>query len=192
MINSRNERLAADYRDMLKIQNRPYLSWIATKGEPPCAEEYLLTVKVRTYALRAESGIYTVGAIQGCVIRMTLWDSYPHVAPSMKMLSIPPAFHPDWYSKGTYCPSEPWSPDASLKDHVKNMIASLMYDPAFINTSAPANYKALDWYMKNRGSGGLFPSDSVELTENEPDEVEAARKAALGFSEIIDSWSCRG
>ena len=35
MPQNRNERLAADFADMLTIQDRPYLSWIATKGELP-------------------------------------------------------------------------------------------------------------------------------------------------------------
>ena len=50
MPQNRNERLAADFADMLTIQDRPYLSWIATKGELPYAQEYLLTIKLRTYA----------------------------------------------------------------------------------------------------------------------------------------------
>lgn len=186
---NRNERLASDFREMLKIQDRPYLSWIAVKGDLPYAEEYLLTVRIRTYALSAENGEYRVGAIRRCTVKVTLRDSYPHVAPHIKMLSLPPVFHPNWYSKGAYCPNQPWDPAESLKDHIKTMIASLGYAPSLIETDAPANYKALEWYRKNRDDPSLFPSDTTELTENSPEERAAAEKAAESFDEIIDSWS---
>ncbi len=191
MCDSREARLAADYREMLRIQDQPYCSWIATKGELPCAEEYLLTVKLRTYALTAQDGRYTVGTLHECTVRVTLWDSYPHVAPSVRMLSLPPVFHPDWYSKGTYCSSQPWREDSSLKDYVMRMIGTLRYDPSLIGTDSPANYKALDWYMKRRDDPGLFPSDPTELTENTDEEAAAPEKAAGTFTEIIDSWAVR-
>lgn len=174
---------------MLKIQDRPYLSWIVTKGEPPCAEEYLLTVRLRTYVLTAESGRYIVSATDRCTVKVTLWDSYPHVAPNVRMLSIPPVFHPDWYSKGTYCPSEPWHPETSLKDYVMRMLGTLTYEPSLIDTAAPANYKALDWYLKNRDNGSLFPCGRTELTENNPQEIAAAEKAAAALEDIVDSWT---
>lgn len=188
MCENRNERLAADFLEMLKLQNRPYLFWIAVKGEPPYAEEYLLTVRLRTYALSNLSGRYTVGTIPECTIKVTLWDSYPNTAPNIRMLNIPPVFHPCWYSKGAYCPTEPWRPETSLKDYVKRMLRTLIYDPTLIDTDAPANYKALDWYLKNRGDASLFPSDKAELTENTPKETAALEKAAISFDEIIDIW----
>ena len=188
MSQSRNERLAADYRGMLAIQDRPYLSWIATKGELPYAEEYLLTVRVRTYVFSQKGRACTVGAIRQCTIRLTLWDSYPHMAPHVKMLSIPPVFHPDWFSKGAYCPPVPWREEDSLKDYVIRMIRTLQYDPSLIETASPANYKALDWYMKNRDNTALFPCDTTPLTENSPDERAAAEQAAAAMGEIVDSW----
>ena len=187
MPENRNDRLAADYREMLKIQDCPYLSWIVTKGEPPYAEEYLLTVRLRTYVLRADHGAYQVGAAHRCTIRITLRDSYPHTAPHIRMLSIPPVFHPDWYSKGSYCSPEPWRPEHSLKDHVLRMLSSLRYDPALIGSGAPANYKALEWYEKQKDNAGLFPSDMTELTENSPEETLAAEEAAASFGEIINN-----
>ena len=190
MSESRYDRLASDYREMLKLQDRPYLSWIVTKGEPPYAEEYLLTVRLRSYVLSTEPGRYIVGTAERFFVKITLWDSYPHVAPNIRMLSIPPVFHPNWYSKGTYCPCERWRPEDSLKDHVKRMLGTLAYDPALMDTVAPANYKALDWYLKNRENASLFPSDPTELTENTPREVAAAEKAAL-FGGIVDSWPRR-
>lgn len=192
MHNSRNDRLAQDYREMMKIQERPYLSWIATKGDLPCAEEYLLTVGIRTYVYCAKAGVHTVGAIRRCMIRVTLRDSYPNVAPYIKMLDLPPVFHPDWYSKGTYCSREPWSPDISLKDFILRMIASLQYDPALIRTDAPANYKALDWYLKNKDDPALFPSDTTPLTENSAEETAAIESAANAFGEIVDRWTTGG
>ncbi len=187
MSESRNDRLSSDYREMMKIQDRPYLSWIATKGELPCVEEYLLTVKLRTYALSVRSGVHTVGVIDRCVIRITLWDSYPAVAPYVRMLNLPPVFHPDWYSKGTYSPHTPWDPATSLKDFVAGMLKTLRYDPERIDTTAPANYKALDWFMKNRDNDKLFPSDTTVLSENTQEEIDAIEKSGA-FDEIVDSW----
>ncbi len=188
MPNPREERLAADYRDMLKIQNRPYCTWIVTKGEPPYAEEYLLEIRLRSYILSATRDRYIVKAADRWMIKVELWDSYPNVAPNIRMLSIPPVFHPDWYSKGTYCSPEQWSPESSLKDYVKRMIGAVRYDPALINSEYPANYKALEWFMKNRDNDSLFPSDTAELTENTPEEIEAIEKAILRDDDIIDSW----
>ena len=188
MNENRNERLARDYREMLKIQNRPYLSWIATKGEPPYAEEYLLTIDLRSYALSTDRGKYIVGAISRCVVRVTLWDSYPHVAPNIRMLNLPPVFHPDWYSKGGYCSSEPWREDCSLKDHILRMLGTIRYEPGLMETVSPANYKALDWYMKRREDTALFPSDPTELTENTPEEAIALEQTSLPFDEIIDEF----
>lgn len=191
MTESINERLKYDYHEMMMIQNRPYLSWTVTKGEPPYAREYLLTADLRTYALTAQPNSYTVGTLRRCIIKVTLWDSYPRVAPNIRMLNIPPVFHPDWYSKGTYSPSVRWSRDESLKDYIKRMLGSLIYQPSLISSDAPANYKALDWYLKHRGNGSLFPSDLTELTENSPEEAAALEKAAADFDEIVDSWSFR-
>ena len=57
MPNNRRDRLAQDFREMLKLQARPYLSWIATKGELPYAQEYLLTIKLRTYVFCSKTNI---------------------------------------------------------------------------------------------------------------------------------------
>ena len=191
MADSRKERLAFDYREMLKIQNRPYLSWIAAKGEMPYVQEYLLNVRLRTYVFSAAKGKCTVGAIRRCTIRVTLWDSYPDTAPYICMLDIPPVFHPEWYSKGTYCPSEPWRREDSLKDHILRMLDGLRYGPSLTDTDTPANFKAQDWYRKNRENTALFPSDQTQLTENTPEEIDAAEKALDPFKEIVDSWTTR-
>lgn len=188
MPKNRKERLAADYREMLKIQNRPYLSWMVTKGELPYAEEYLLTVKLRTYVLSVQSGRYTVSAVDRCTVKVTLWDSYPQIAPNIKMLSIPPVFHPDWYSKGTYCSGEPWNPETSLKDYLLRMLSALTYEPSRMMSEAPANYKALEWVQKNRDNALWFPSDKTVLTENTGEELAALEKAAALSDEIVDSW----
>lgn len=180
MPDNRTDRLAADYRDMLKIQDRPYLSWIVTKGEPPCAREYLLDVRIRSYALSSEGDRFFIGAKERWTVKVTLWDSYPVAAPSVRMLDIPPVFHPSWYSKGSYCPSEPWRPDCPLKDFVLRMLSTLRYDPSQIETETPANYKALDWYKKRRGDTALFPSDAAALTEN------AGANAAAPFESVVD------
>lgn len=116
-----------------------------------------------------------------------LWDSYPKLAPNTKMLNMPPVFHPNWYSKGTYCPSERWSEDSSLIDYVKRMLGTLTYDPLLIETRSPANFKAAAWFKKMRDHDELFPSDPVELTENAPDEI--TEKDQLGA--IIDSWEIK-
>ena len=187
----RNERLRADFYDMLSLQDRPYLSWTATKGDPPCAEEYLLDIGLRSYALSADHGRYTVGVIRGCTVKVTLWDSYPETPPYVKMLTIPPVFHPCWYSKGVYCPPRKWHADRSLKDYILEMLRTLRYDPELIESEAPANYKALEWYTRHKGDTTLFPSDRTELSENSPQEAAVYEKAALSFDEIVDSWGVR-
>ena len=189
MAEDRNVRLERDYREMLKIQDRPYLSWVASKGELPYAEEYLLTVKVRTYVFSAKQRVCRVGAVHRCTVRVTLWDSYPQVAPYVKMLSLPPVFHPNWFSKGTYCPPQPWHKEDSLKDYVKQLIRTLQYEPSLIETEAPANYKALDWYLKHRGNTELFPCDGTQLTENDADTAAEIDRIARFPEEIVDQWT---
>lgn len=189
MQGSRDERLARDFREMLKIQDRPYLSWVAVKGAPPYAEEYLLTVKLRYYALCEDRENYIVKAVSDCIIKVTLWDSYPAVAPNIRMLNYPAVFHPDWYSKGTYCPSQPWDPDCSLKEFILGMLSSLICAPGLAVSDTPANYKAADWYQNNRENSSLFPADHTALDENDPAQTAAAEKAALSFGETADSWA---
>ena len=183
----RNERLERDYREMLKIQDRPYLSWVCVKGEPPRVSEYLLTVRLRTYALRASSDGYTVGVIRCCTIKVSLWDSYPQVAPNIRMLSYPPVFHPCWYSKGAYCPPTPWDPACTLKDYMMQMLRTLVYDPSVSDPAAPANYKALDWYQQHRDDPAWFLCDQTALTENDPDTIAALERAAICFDEVVDT-----
>lgn len=179
----RNDRLERDYREMLTIQNQPYLSWIAVKGDLPYAEEYLLTVRVRTYVFSMREKQCSVGAIRECTVKVTLWPSYPYVAPDIRMLSIPPVFHPAWYSRGVYCSPIPWQPDSSLKEYVRQMIRTLIYAPDLIDEISPANYKALDWYRKHRDNSAWFPSDTIELTESPAAEPD------LAFPEVVDSWT---
>ena len=186
----RSERLSKDYEEMLRLQDTPYLSWIAVKGAPPFAEEYLLTVRLRSYALSATRGRYLVSELNGCTVKVSLWDSYPRIAPQIRMLSFPPVFHPNWYSKGTYCPPQAWRPDDSLKDYVLRMLGTLKYDPTLIETKAPANYKALEWYEKHRENQAWFPSDNTALTENSDEQV-AALKAAVSSGKVIDNWANR-
>ena len=187
MQGNRNDRLAADFYEMLKIQDRQYLSWIASKGEPPYAEEYLLTVRLRTYALSTVNGAYTVGAIDKCVVKISLWGSYPQVAPDIRMLNIPPVFHPCWYSKGTYCPAEPWRAEDSLKDHVLKMLMTLKYEPSAADIVSPANYKALEWFSRNRDKTEWFPSDATELSENSPEGTAALKESVGRFEETVDT-----
>ena len=186
MPTEREKRLASDYREMLKIQDQPYLSWIATKGDLPYAEEYLMTIRIRTYVFNMKDKVCTVGVMRACTVKMTLWPSYPITPPDIRMLNIPPVFHPDWYSKGVYCSPVQWHAEDSLKDYVKTMIATLRYDPDLIETASPANYKALDWYLKHRDDPSLFPSDTTELTENSG-EIRDTENAA--FAEIVDQWT---
>lgn len=186
-MNKRNERLKADFYDMLALQDRPYISWTAIKGEPPYVEEYLLNIRLRTYAIRAQSGKYTVGVINNCAVTVTLRDSYPDVAPYIRMPGFPPVFHPAWYSKGVYCPAERWRPEESLKEHIGTMLGTLMYEPTLAELDIPANYKALEWYIKNRDNAALFPSDHTQLTENSPEQIAALEKAAFSFEETVDT-----
>lgn len=188
MAENRNERLEKDFGEMLKLKNRPYLDWMVIKGEPPCAEEYLLRIKLRTYVFRAKNGKCTVGAVSHSTIKVTLRDSYPDTAPYVTMLDIPPIFHPDWYSKGTYCPIDAWTPDTSLKDFILRMLRTLQYDPSLIKEELPANYKALEWFIKNRDTSSLFPSDTTVLTENSEEETAAMQSASAPFDEIVDTW----
>lgn len=191
MMTDRQKRLEQDYREMLRIQDRPYLSWIVTKGELPYAEEYLLSVRLRSYALSVISDRYVVSEADRFTVKVTLWDSYPRVAPNIRMLSIPPVFVPAWYSKGTYCPPELWRVDISLKEYVKQMLRTLQYAPDVIDSKAPANYKALSWYRKHKEDASIFPSDITELSENTDERVAALERAALIPAREIDSWPIR-
>lgn len=154
---TRRLRLKSDYEEMKKIQNQSYVSWVVSKGVAPYVEEYLLTIKVRTY--------YAPGkTMNTCKVQITLPTDYPYSAPSAKMISEPLVYHPHWFLSGSYCPGS-WGVSESLLRFTEKMIETLQNNPDRINPSSPANKEAMAWYLKNKNNKSLFPSDTTKLTE---------------------------
>lgn len=149
-------RIASDYKEMCRIATSPIISWVATKGKAPYVEEYVLTIKVRTY-----SGPDKV--MNQCKVRVTLPPDYPQRAPLTRMEGVL-VFHPNWFINGTYCcGSYPLS--ESLGNYVLRMIRSLQYDPQVTNPNPrdAANPDAIKWYLNNKHNKKMFPSDKQSL-----------------------------
>ena len=144
-------RIKTDYEEMLTIPANPVLSWKATKGIAPYIEEYLLTIKVRTYSAPGK-------IMNECKVRVSIPENYPTVAPVAYMEGTK-VFHPNWFTSGKYCGGLN-HPTESLKSYIMRMIQTLQYDPAITNPRSPANPEANSWFLKNKH---LFPSDKQPL-----------------------------
>lgn len=148
----RKIRLKSEYEEMKMIQNTPYLSWEAVKGEPPYIEEYLLDVHLRTYCAPEKT-------IEGFKVKITLPKDYPYSPPVLKQVSEPLIFNPEWflsgvYSIGCHCPSNP------LVRVIEMMLYTTQYSEEYIDINSPCNMEALKWYLNNKDNKDLFPSDS--------------------------------
>ena len=150
-------RIASDYNEMCQIARSPMVSWTATKGEAPYVEEYLLTIKVRTY-----SGPNKI--MNSCKVRITLPANYPQVKPVTKMEGTL-VFHPNWFTDGGYCCGD-YRPKESLGNYVVRLIETLQYNRQITNEKSAANQTANRWYLNNRGNKDLFPSDKQPLPDN--------------------------
>lgn len=147
-------RIATDYKEMCRIATSPMVSWVATKGKAPYVEEYVLTIKVRTY-----SGPDKV--MNQCKVRITLPPNYPQNAPETRMEGVL-VFHPNWYKSGKYCCGK-YASSESLGNYVLRMIQSLQYDPQITNPNSAANPDAKTWYLNNKHNKKMFPSDKQPL-----------------------------
>ena len=144
-------RLENDYKEMRRIANSPMVSWVAEKGKAPYVEQYLLTIKVRTY-----SGPGKI--MEQCKVRISLPTDYPKVAPNTEMIGTV-VYHPNWWENGRWCCGT-YKMTESLGNYVVRLIQTLQFDPVVTNPSSPANRDAKDWYLKNKE---LFPSDHQPL-----------------------------
>ncbi len=149
----RERRLESDYKEMLKIRSCPNIKWEITKGKAPYVEEYLITLKIRTYKSKEQT-------MDSCKVRVTLSDQYPKVAPNIVMLD-PKIFHPNWYESGRFCPGK-FLPSESLGSLVIRMIRTIQFDSMVTNPNSPANRDAASWYENNINKG-IFPTDNTEL-----------------------------
>ena len=158
----RQLRLANDYREMCNVRG-PMIAWRATRGVPPHVEAYELTVEVRSITGSGPS--YR----QRHLLTLELPASYPDAAPSMRMLTSPPPFHPNWWPDGRWCHGS-WDFSEGLGHYTVRMIRALRFDPEITNPNSPANGPANAWYQSQARSG-LFPSDSQPL----PDPTTSSR-----------------
>ena len=152
----RKTRLAAAYKDMQSFTGQRYIEWKAIKGTAPYIEEYLLTIKVRTYYDKDKT-------MDQCQVQISFPASFPSQAPSVQIVSSRLVYHPHWFRDGKYCPGS-WSPVESFEVFIKRMIMTLQNEPTLINPDSPANSDAMRWYLANKTNKRLFPSDHQELS----------------------------
>ncbi len=154
----RNMRLEAAYKDIQKFKGQKYIEWEAAKGTAPHVEEYLMTIRVRTYCGKGKT-------MDSCKVRVSFPDNYPQQPPNVKMVSSPLVYHPHWFKEGDYCPGSWWIGE-TFENYIKRMIMTLQNDPSMVNEKglSAANREAMDWYWANRNNRDLFPSDHQELS----------------------------
>ncbi|MCR4723672.1 MAG: hypothetical protein K5629_07875 [Eubacteriales bacterium] len=151
----RRIRLKNDYLEMKLIDESPLVDVSVTGGEEPYADEYLLTINVRTYCGQNEM-------MDSCQVRITLSEDYPRNAPFAFMEGQPKAYNPVWFKNGKWCSGDFWNASESLGHFVIRLLQSLQFDPAVVNPARPANQEAYKWYKKNPR---LFPCDVQPLPE---------------------------
>jgi ubiquitin-protein ligase len=153
-------RLSNDYKEMLRLRGS-IIVWKAVRGTPPIVEEYEVTINVRT--------IFGIDLSRrpsyrsSSVVRLSLPNEYPAVAPHIGMITIPPPFHPNWFTNGSWCYGT-WNPAESLGNFISRMIKTLQFDPLITNPDSPANREATTWYLENKNSG-FFPCDRQVLPD---------------------------
>lgn len=149
-------RLRNDHREMENIRG-PLIAWEPISGEEPFVDAYDVTVNVRT--------IIGPGPDYRDVhrIRVELPGSYPLSPPSIRMITRPQPFHPNWFGDGRWCYGS-WDFTESLGRHLLRMIKTLQFDGDITNPNSPANTVARDWYV-NRRNERLFPCDSHVLPD---------------------------
>lgn len=126
---------------------------VTADGETP--ERYRLLVRVRS--IMSPGPTYR-GEHE---VEVDLPSGYPWSKPQIKLLTLPPPFHPNWFLDGGWCGGT-WDPEESLARHVLRMVKTLQFDPEVTNPSSPANREAADWYRRNLETG-LFPCDRTPL-----------------------------
>lgn len=148
-------RIKNDYNLMRCMQNHPVVSWVATKGNAPYIEEYLLTIKLKIYINKTE--------VTDCeIIRLTLPLDYPFVAPIV-VIESSPIFHPDWWYESRRWNCGCYHARESLFDFTVRMMKSLQYRADSINPYSPCSREAANWYIENKDNHDMFPTDNQEL-----------------------------
>lgn len=145
-------RLMNDYRLLCSITDNDFFTWEPIKGIVPYVEEYLFTIKVRTYAAPNTK-------INQCKVRILLPPTYPQVAP-VAIMEDPKIYHPNWLESGRYdCGC--YKMTEILAVFVWRMIQNIQFNPTYVNPHSPFNHSAAQWYLANQQ---LFPSDNKTYT----------------------------
>jgi len=144
---------------MCNIQGNT-ISWVATRGNAPYIEEYLITVNVRTI-IGAGKGMPQYR--ESSIISVTLPADYPRGKPKTLMKSSQQPFHPNWWPDGRWCEGS-WAMSEGLGDYVIRMVKTLQFDPDITNEHSPANGDAKIWYILRKNSG-IFPCDRTKLPD---------------------------
>jgi ubiquitin-protein ligase len=150
----RRERLRNDLAEMRRLQDSGVIH-VTAAGDPP--ESYRLNVKVRSImgpgpTYRGEHDV-----------QVDLPPGYPRTAPQVRMLSMPPPFHPNWFRSGSWCGGD-WTDEEHLAHLVLRMVRTLQFDPALTNPGSEANHEAAEWFRRNAHKG-LFPCDRTVMPD---------------------------
>lgn len=162
------ERRREDLRrlDAICASSGGKLSVLSRKGEPP--SELTIRLACRT----APSADYPATTTQQTRVRIQFPARYPFQEPLVEIES--PIFHPNVYSSGRICFGTKWLPTEGLDLLVKRIAQIVIFDPALVNVSSPANPVAAAWYRSAiEKSPSAFPSDSLAFLSPTATKVKA-------------------
>lgn len=151
----RTQRLRNDYAEMRRLHGE--VIRVTAAGDPPAS--YRLQVRVKT--------IMGPGPThrREHEVQVDLPAGYPwNTPPEVRMLTLPPPFHPNWFRNGLWCGGD-WNPEESLARHVLRMVQTLQFQLDVTNPGSPANAEAAEWFRRNKEKG-LFPCDRSILPDS--------------------------
>jgi ubiquitin-protein ligase len=149
-MNLRIRRLRADHEHVQAVfKKHPYISILATEGEPP--EKYTFEFRVNSLVPRGEDS-FVVGAVHKGEVFLPV--DYPRRPPFCRMTT--PVYHPN-IDPQKICIGDHWSAAQSLAQLVIRIGEMLCYQS--YNVKSPLNADAAVWAQENVSNLPLQKAD---------------------------------
>jgi ribosomal protein S27E len=135
------------------------LRLLAKNGEP--LSELTIELVCRTVG----SPKYPSDPVERTRARIHLPERYPKAEPLVDILS--PIFHPNVWPAGRICFGPKWLITEGLDLLVNRIAKIVVFDPALLNVSSPANPSAALWYRTAVVQmSSLFPTDTLSFLQS--------------------------
>jgi len=153
----RERRLINEYNELMNFSND--VIRIEPLGNSPY-EKYRITFNIRTIINSTPEYRNTTICI------LTIPPEYPKNRPkiSVDSSSMPPPWHVNWYSGGTWCEGT-WQVDESLVNFIYRCAKTIQFAPEFTKASYgdSANKEAISFWNSNKNNNRIIPCDKQKL-----------------------------